>query len=62
MFGPLKDDLRRRRFSDDELKEAVHDRLAVHSNKRLFFFCGIRKVMVWWVRCVEKHGEYGDKR
>jgi histone-lysine N-methyltransferase SETMAR len=53
LFGPLKEALRGRRFTSDEVeKEAVHAWLA--SQPKTFFSEGIRKLVQRWTKCVEK--------
>ncbi|PNF22874.1 hypothetical protein B7P43_G14964, partial [Cryptotermes secundus] len=60
LFGPLKEALRGLRFtSDQEVKEAVHARLA--AQPKTFFSEGIRKLVQRWTKCVEKQGDYVEK-
>ena len=60
LFGPLKEALRGRRFaSDQELKEAVmHGSLL---NQKYFFSEGIKKLVRWWEKCIEKQGDCVEK-
>ena len=60
LFGPLKGALRGRWFtSDQELKEAVHAWLRAQPN--IFFSEGIKKLVQWWKKCIEKQGDYVEK-
>jgi hypothetical protein len=58
--GPLKDALRGRRFgNDDEVKEAVHSWLT--AQPKTFFSDGIKKLVQWCEKCIEKKGDYVEK-
>ena len=59
LFGPLKNNLRGRRFAaDDDVKQAVHDWL--RSQPQTFFSNGIKKLTDRWAKCIEK-GDYIEK-
>jgi histone-lysine N-methyltransferase SETMAR len=51
LFGPLKDALRSRRFtSEEEVKEAVHERFTAQS--KTFFSAAIQKLVQPWNKCI----------
>ena len=60
LFGTLKEALRGRRFTlAQEVKEAVHAWFA--AQPKTIFSEGIRKLVQWWTKCVEKQGDYVEK-
>jgi len=44
---------------DKELKEVVHAWLA--AQPKMFFSEGIKKLVQWWKKCIEKKGDYVEK-
>ena len=60
LFGSLKEALRGCRFtSDNELKEVVHAWLT--AQPKMFFSEGIKNLVQWWKKCIEKQGDYVKK-
>jgi len=60
LFGPLKEALRGRWFtSDEELKEALLAWLA--AQPKTSFSEGIKNLVQWWKKCIEKQGDYVEK-
>jgi len=60
LFGPLKEALRRRRFScDDDVKAAVHQWLC--AQPKTFFVDGTKKLVGCWEKCITKQGDYIEK-
>ena len=55
LFGPLKNALQGRFFTDKEVWEAVHKWL--RDQTKTFFFEGIRKLVDRWTKCIEKEGD-----
>ena len=58
-FGPLKNALRGRRFSCDDVKAAVHQWL--RTQLKTFFADGIKKLVGLWEKCIAKQGDYIEK-
>jgi hypothetical protein len=60
LFRPLKEALRGRQFSrDDGVKAVVHQWL--RAQPKIFFFGGIKKLVVRWEKCIAKQGDYIEK-
>ena len=60
LFGSVKEALRGCQFTlDQKLKEAVHAWLA--AQPKMFFSEGIKKLVKWWKKCIEKQGDYVEK-
>ena len=60
LFGPLKDNLRRRHFSsDEEVKIVVRNWLKTQPVE--FYNEGIRALVKWWKKAVRKAGDYIEK-
>jgi len=59
LLGPLKNALRGRRFSCDDVKAAVHQWLRAQS--KTFFADGIKKLVGRWEKCIAKQGDYIEK-
>ena len=60
LFGPLKNALRRRRFScDDDVKAAVHQWL--RTEPKTFFADGIKKLVGRWEKCIAKQDDNIEK-
>jgi hypothetical protein len=61
MFGPLKDAKGGKKFrSDEEVHQAVHEWLRTRPQE--FLSRGIRALPVRWRKCVERQGDYVQKR
>jgi len=56
LFGPLKN---ARRFSCDDVKAAVHQRL--RAQPKTYFADGIKKLVGRWEKCIAKLGDYIEK-
>jgi hypothetical protein len=57
LFGQLKEALEGRRFRcDKDVKNAVHQWL--RAQPKTFYYDGIKKLVGWWEKCVEKQGDY----
>ena len=57
LFGPLKQALRSRRFTTDQLLDVtVH--LWLVSQPKSFYSEGIKQTVQWWTKCIVKQGDY----
>jgi len=53
-------DLKRTHFtSDDEVKQAVTSWIKQRTPE--FFIDGMRKLVLCWEKCIERHGDYFEK-
>ena len=60
LFSPLKKILAGQRFTcDDEVKAVV--RQWFHSQLANFYCSGITKLVLRWVKCLNRHGDYVEK-
>ena len=59
LFGLLKEALRGRQFSCDDVKAAVHQWLC--TRPKTFFADGIKKLVGCWEKCITKQGDYIEK-
>ena len=59
-FGPLKNDLRRRRFAEEgELKHRVHEELRRVSKE--FYTISLQRLTQRWEKCVDNEGDFVEK-